>query len=305
MIAIADESSVLVPRSRNGVLSGPARVLRFFRRWPVVSSTVLVVLVVTAVFAPLVAPHDPLEHDLKKRNTPPAFVAGGTWEHPLGTDILGRDLLSRMIYGARVSLTVASVGLVTGLLIGTTLGLWAGWFGGVIDEVITRAVDIWAGIPFIMLALAIAVVLGTSLTTITILLVMVSWNSAIRQVRAQVFILRDREYVASAKISGASTARLLFVHMLPGVLHLVVVVATFRIGGLILTESFLSFLGAGIPPPTPSWGNMVADGRNYLRTAWWLAVFPGVAIFMVSASLVFLGDWLRDFTDPRLRQLAG
>lgn len=279
------------------------RVIRFFTRWPIVSGAIVTVMITVAVFAPLLAPHDPYHHSLGDRNLPPAFMEGGTRSHLLGTDVLGRDLLSRIMYGARVSLTVASVGLLSGLIIGTTLGLWAGWFGGIVDEVITRAVDIWAGIPFIMLALAIALVLGTSLTTIAILLVMVSWSAFVRQVRAQVLTLKTRDYVAAAQISGASTGRILLNHMLPGVMHLVTVIATVRVGGLILTEAFLSFLGAGIPPPTPSWGNMVAEGRNYLRDAWWIAVFPGIAIFLVTASVTFMGDWLRDYMDPRLRQL--
>ena len=277
-------------------------VLHVFTRWPVISATVILVMSLTAIFAPLIAPHDPYDHSLLRRNLPPVF-SGGTWEYPLGTDVLGRDLLSRMMHGARVSLMVASVGLVSGGLIGITLGLWAGWFGGVIDEIITRIVDIWTGIPFILLALVIALVLGQSIITIGLLLVLVSWSGFVRQVRAQVLIIRTLDYVAAAQINGASTTRILIRHLVPGVLHIILVIATVRVGQLILVESFLSFLGAGIPPPTPSWGNMVSEGRNYLRDAWWIAILPGVAILMITSALTFIGDWLRDFTDPRLRQL--
>ena len=290
------------------------KMFRFFRRWPVLSSTILAGMIIMAVFAPLITTNDPEKANLRHRNYPPFFqdaeadakqVEKGREEanYFLGTDQLGRDLWSRLAYGARISLAVAAVSLVSGVLIGTALGLTAGWYGGVIDELITRFVDVWLGLPFILIALVIALVLGTSFLTVFILLVLLAWTPFVRQIRAEVLSLKNREYVLSAQIAGASTTRILLRHLLPGVINTVIVIATFRIGQLILVEAFLSFLGAGIPPPTPAWGAMISDGRGYLRDAWWISVFPGMAIFLTVASMSFFGDWLRDRLDPRLRQV--
>ena len=294
---------------------GPIRsTLRFFRRWPVISGIILTTMIFVAIFAPLVSAGDPEEANLRHRNYPPFFqdsaadayqIEKGREEanYFLGTDQLGRDLWSRLAYGARISLSVAAVSLVSGILIGTALGLIAGYYGGLVDELITRFVDVWLGLPFILIALVIAMVLGTSFITVFILLALLAWTGFVRQVRAEVLTLKNREYVFSAQIAGASVARILIRHLLPGVINTVIVIATFRIGQLILVEAFLSFLGAGIPPPTPTWGAMIADGRGYLRDAWWISVFPGVAILLTVASMSFFGDWLRDRLDPRLRQV--
>ncbi len=278
------------------------RTVAFLRRWPLISGVILTVLVSMAVFAPLIAPADPEGFSLRNINVPPMWQQGGSGEHILGTDTLGRDVLSRLIFGARVSMMVAAVSLVSGVLIGTALGLLAGWFGGIVDEMITRLVDVWMGMPFILVALVISLALGSGLRTIILLLALLAWTPFVRQVRAEVLTLKSREYVLAAQVSGASTLRIMVVHLLPGVMNTIIVIATFRIASLILVEAFLSFLGAGIPPPTPAWGNMIAEGRNFLQDAWWLSFFPGVAILLTAASLSFLGDWIRDFTDPRLRQ---
>ncbi|MDA0684992.1 MAG: ABC transporter permease [Chloroflexi bacterium] len=291
-----------------------ALTLRFFRRWPVLSVFILSVMVIMAIFAPLITTNDPEKSNLLHRNYPPMFqdaeadakqVEKGREEgnYLMGTDQLGRDLWSRLAYGARVSLSVAVVSLFSGTLIGVALGLVAGWYGGLIDEAITRFVDVWLGLPFILVALVIAVVLGTSLVTVFILLALLSWTPFVRQIRAEVLSLKHREYVLAATVSGSSTMRILLRHLLPGVMNTIIVIATFRIGQLILIEAFLSFLGAGIPPPTPAWGGMINDGRGYLRDAWWISMFPGAAIFFTVASMSFFGDWLRDRLDPRLRQL--
>ena len=198
---------------------------------------------------------------------------------------------------------VVVVAMVSGTVIGTALGLISGYAGGVIDEIITRLVDIWLGFPFIMLALIVAVTIGPGIAVMMGLLALVAWPPFVRNVRAEVLTLRERDFVALARISGASSFRILMRHILPGVLNTVMVIATLRIGQLILTESFLSFIGAGIPPPTPTWGGIIADGREYLRDAWWVSVFAGIAIGLTVLALNFLGDWMRDTFDPRLRQV--
>jgi peptide/nickel transport system permease protein len=273
------------------------------RRWPWISASILTLLVFTAIFADVISPHPPLQHDLSERNLPPAWVEDGSANHLLGTDVIGRDLLSRLMHGTRISLMVAAVALVSGTVIGTGLGLASGYFGGVLDEVITRMVDIWLGLPFILVALAVVVVLGASLITTGILLVLLAWTPFVRQVRAEVLSLKTRDYISAARIAGASVPRIFLRHLLPGVVNTVIVIATLSVGGLILVEAFLSFLGAGIPPPTPAWGSMISDGREYLRDAWWISVFPGLAIFLTVASMNFIGDWIRDYLDPRLRQI--
>ena len=276
----------------------------FLRRWPVLSAAIIIILTFVAIFAPWIVPHDPLDSVLLERNVPPAWYEEGTMKYPLGKDPIGRDVLSRLIMGTRISLMIVAVSMIVGTVVGTGLGLIAGFKGGIIDEIIMRAVDIWFGIPFILVALIIAVVVGPGLTTMMGLLALASFGGFVRQVRAEVLSLKERDYVALARVAGASTTRILMVHILPGVSSTVMVIATMSTGGLILAESFLSFVGAGVPPPTPTWGAMVADGRGYMRDAWWITVVPGVAILITVMSLNFLGDWLRDKLDPRLRQLV-
>ena len=280
------------------------RYSKFLRRWPVLSAAIIVILTFVAITAPWIVPHDPLDSVLLERNVPPAWYEEGTMKYPLGKDPIGRDVLSRLIMGTRISLMIVAVSMIVGTVVGTGLGLIAGFKGGIIDEVIMRAVDIWFGIPFILVALIIAVVVGPGLTTMMGLLALASFGGFVRQVRAEVLSLKERDYVALARVAGASTTRILMVHILPGVSSTVMVIATMSTGGLILAESFLSFVGAGVPPPTPTWGAMVADGRGYMRDAWWITVVPGVAILITVMSLNFLGDWLRDKLDPRLRQLV-
>ena len=280
------------------------RYWKFLRRWPVLSAAIIVILTFVAIFAPLIVPHDPLDSVLLERNVPPAWYEEGTMKYPLGKDPIGRDVLSRLIMGTRISLMIVAVSMIVGTVVGTGLGLIAGFKGGIIDEIIMRAVDIWFGIPFILVALIIAVVVGPGLTTMMGLLALASFGGFVRQVRAEVLSLKERDYVALARVAGASTTRILMVHILPGVSSTVMVIATMSTGGLILAESFLSFVGAGVPPPTPTWGAMVADGRGYMRDAWWITVVPGVAILITVMSLNFLGDWLRDKLDHRLRQLV-
>jgi len=230
--------------------------------------------------------------------------AGGSSKHWLGTDQLGRDLLSRIIYGARISLLAAAVTLGVGGSIGVLLGLVAGWYGGVVDEAVMRFVDILLAIPLVLIALAMVATLGQSLTIIVAVLTIFIWPRFARQLRGEVLQLKTLDYVALAKVAGASIPRILFIHIFPGVINTLIVLATLQVGFVILVESTLSFLGAGVPPPTPAWGSMVAEGRDFLAGAWWISTMPGVAILLTVMSLNLFGDWLRDTLDPRLRQLA-
>ena len=280
-----------------------ASVWYYARRWPLMPMAIVVLLAVSAVFAPLIAPYDPTQGDLNRRNIPPMWDAEGTANHVLGTDPLGRDILSRLVFGARISLLIAVIVLSFGAIGGTTLGLVAGYYGGQIDEVAMRFVDLTLAIPFILVALVVVIVLGQSLFVIIALLVVFSWSGFARHTRAETLQIKTMDYVAMANVAGSSTMRILYKHILPGVLNTIVIVTTLSIGGLILTESTLSFLGVGVPPPTPAWGLMVADGRTYITAAWWVTVFPGIAILITVLSMNFLGDWLRDRWDPRLRQV--
>ena len=287
-----------------------ARYWRFFRRYPVLPMFVVVTIIIFAIFAPLIAPHDPLVGNLRDQDRPPAWQATspisgkeGMTKFLLGTDPLGRDILSRIIWGARFSMIIAGIVIVTGAVGGTILGMVAGYFGGIWDEALMRLVDLTLGVPFILVALATVVVFGSSITLVISLLILFSWSGFARQVRAETLRLRTADYVAQALIAGASSTRIIVRHIVPGVTNTVMVIASLNIGQLILTEATLSFLGVGIPKPNPAWGSMVADGRAYINTSYWIALFPGIMIFLVSFAFNFLGDWIRDRLDPKLRQL--
>ena len=273
------------------------------RRWPVVPVLIILVLASCAIFAPLIAPHSPTAAVIRERNTPPSWMEGGTSKHLLGADQQGRDVLSRVIYGARVSMVVAAIAVSASLVVGTTLGLLSGYFGGLADEAVMRLVDLSLAIPLILIALVLVIVFGQSFSLLLVILAATAWSGYARQVRAESLQLREMDYVLAARIAGASSIRIMFRHMLPGVVPTITVIASLQVGSLILVEAILSFLGAGIPPPTPSWGSRIADGRDYLATAWWIAIFPGVAIFFTVLAFNFIGDWLRDFMDPKLKQL--
>ena len=284
----------------------PARIARKIwqlRRWPLIPMFFLALFVITGVFAPLIAPHDPERGGLRDRNLPPAWEAGGSPEFLLGTDHLGRDMLSRVIFGARISLAVAGVTLGVGMVIGVASGLIAGWYGGWLDEFLMRIVDIKLAIPTILLALVLVLALGQSFLIIVAILAIAVWPRFARNVRGEVLQLKTMDFVALAKVAGASTPRILFIHIFPGVINTLIVLATLEVGIVILLESTLSFLGAGVPPPTPAWGSMVSDGRDRLAVAWWISTMPGLAIMLVVLSMNLFGDWLRDRLDPRLRQL--
>jgi len=273
------------------------------RRWPIIPVFILILLVVAAIFAPLLAPHNPVRNSLFDRNDEPAWHPDSSGKFILGADPMGRDVLSRIIYGARVSLMVAAIAIAMGIIVGTALGLIAGYFGGYVDEIVVRIMDVNAAMPFLLLALIVVMVFGASLSVLMGVLALSTWAGPARLVRGQTLQIKTFDYVSLAQIAGASTFRILYKHVFPGVMNTVVVAATLSVGSVILSEAILSFLGAGVPPPTPTWGSMVSDGRDYLGSAWWVAFFPGMAIFLTVLACNFIGDWLRDRFDPRLRQL--
>ena len=274
------------------------------RRYPVISVFVLLfVLIIPAIFANVLAPHNPITGNLPDRLKPPAWVEGGSAKYLLGTDTLGRDILSRMIFGARISLSVSLVALLIGGAIGTVLGLIAGYFGKWVDSVIMRLVDMMLSMPLILIALVLVVVfqhgVGTTIGVVALLL----WARYARLIRAQVLTIKEQDFISRARVAGASDFRIIARHIFPNVVNTLIVVATLQVGVVILLEATLSFLGAGIPRPQPSWGAIVSDGRDYIATAWWISVIPGLAIMMTVLSMNMLGDWLRDRLDPKLRQI--
>ena len=288
-----------------------SKIFYVIRRWPVIPILILSIMVFIAVFAPLISPMGPKEINLRGRAAPPIWEKEWYDANPkneitylLGADHVGRDVLTRMFYGARISLAVAVISLTAGVVIGSAIGLVSGYYGGFIDEFSMRAVDVWNALPFLLIAILAAVTFGQEVWIVMVLLALVAWAGNVRNVRAEVLTLKTRDYVSLAKIAGASDFRILMRHIFPGVVNTIVVLATLRVGGLILAEASLSFLGAGIPAQTPTWGNMISEGREWLSTAWWIAMFPGIAILLVVMSVNFFGDWLRDRWDPRLRQLS-
>jgi peptide/nickel transport system permease protein len=263
--------------------------------------TILMVVTASAIFAPVISPADPLNQEVSVRLKPPTLEGGDGRAHLLGTDHLGRDILSRLIFGARISLVIGISAVALAGTLGTLLGLVAGYGGGRTDDICMRLTDTMLAMPFILLALAVIAVLGSSLRNIIFVLGITSWVSYARVVRAEVLTLRTREFVSAAQALGGRGARIIFRHLLPNVLTPVIVIATLEIARMIILESALSFLGLGVQPPTPTWGGMLADGRAYLSTAWWLATFPGLCIMLSVLGINLLGDWLRDILDPRLR----
>ena len=339
-----------------------ARMVRDVRRYPILATAVLVlVLIVPAIFAPLIAPQDPVQGNLRDRLVPPAWVGekvqvktvveqvapqnfateitqadakrlveakraqlkgvsniedlvighqvavvakpGGTSKHLLGADKLGRDILSRMIYGSRVSIIIAGIAIAISGVIGTGLGVMAGYYGGWVDGLIMRMVDVSLAIPIILLALVLVVSQGPGFDTVIIVLVVLLWARYARLARGETLSIRTRDFVARAKVAGASDARIMLKHVVPNIFNSLIVLATLQVGFVIVLESTLSFLGAGIPRPTPAWGLMVADGRELIVTAWWVAFFPGLAILFTCLSINLLGDWLRDRLDPKQNQV--
>ena len=264
----------------------------------------LLVLVIPAIFAEVIAPYDPLEAPggIRARLQPPVF-AGGTWDHVLGTDKTGRDMLSRVIHGSRVSIVISIIGIAIAGSIGITLGIISGYFGGKVDAVIMRLVDVSLSIPPVLLALSLATALSPSFKTVIIVVGALLWSIYCRQVRGDTLAVRQQDYIARARVCGASHFRIMTKHILPNITNTLIVLATLQVGLVILLEAGLSFLGVGLSRPTPAWGLMVADGRELIIRAWWVALWPGLAILLTVFGFNLLGDWLRDRLDPKLRQI--
>ncbi len=340
-----EETAQLVTYSDRG--SNPITLIWYYlRRYPVIPMFILSLLLIAAIIGPYVAPFPRdkgFEHDrnlglwersrasyiplggrtieeLRFRSCDMIDPSGGLRSenieqcgklHVLGADHAGRDIFSRLLHGSRISIAVVTFSLTSGMILGTLVALFSGYYGGVLDELVTRFVDIWNALPFIMVAIVVTQLFGAKIDVLLwkvdmllFVLMLVAWVGFVRVIRAEVFVLRELDYVAAARVAGASDIRIIWRHLVPGIMNTVIVVASLNTSGLILAESTLSFVGAGIQPPTPAWGVMTNQGRDYLFEAPHMTLVPGFAIFLVVLSMNFLGDWLRDRLDPRLRQIA-
>lgn len=288
-------------------MSGGSAFVRGWTGWlregmrgaPVLATGLVALFVLAAVFAPWVVPHDPAEQNFLASLAPPFWEAEGGLSNLLGGDNLGRDILSRIIYGARLSLVISLFAIALAGTVGVLLGLIAGYVGGALDSLIMRIVDAFLAMPFILMALGFVAALGPSVTNIIIVMGITNWARYARLVRGEVLGVKSRDYVALARVAGQPRWRIGIKHILPNVTNSIIVLATLDLGRVIILESSLSFLGLGVQPPDISWGLMLSDGRAYTTVAWWLTVMPGLAILLAVLSLNIFGDWLRDRLDPR------
>ena len=274
---------------------------RWRDRAAVLGLGVIAAAVLVAALAPVLAPGDPLKGDLLERLSPPAWAPGGSLAHPLGTDTLGRDVLSRLIH-ARVSLVVGFTTVLIAGVVGVVLGVVGGYYGGRLDEAVMRVGDVQLAFPVLLLGVALLAVLGASLGNLVFVLALSGWITYARIVRGEALSVKERGFVEAARALGAGNGHVIRRHVLPNVWAPLVVVATFSVARMIIAEASLSFLGLGVPPPAPNWGAMLDEGRNYITTGWWLALFPGLAILLVVLGINVVGDWLRDLLDPRLER---
>lgn len=274
------------------------------RELPWFPGVVLAALVLTAVFAAYLAPQSPTEGDITQKLIPPIWMERGDWEHPLGTDRFGRDVLSRIIYGSRISLLVSLIAIGVAGTFGTALGLISGYRGGLIDAVLMRLTDIALSLPLILIAVVLVAVSEPSFGNVILVIALLLWPRFARQVRGETLAIKQQDFVALAVVAGRSSWWIMSRHIFPNVVPTLLVITTLQVGYVILLEGTLSFLGVGVPPPNPAWGLMIADGRGFLATAWWISLFPGLAMLLIVLAVNLMGDWLRDHLDPKLRQLG-
>ncbi|MBD2845386.1 ABC transporter permease [Paenibacillus sp. IB182496] len=269
-----------------------------------VGALIVVTVVLLAALAPLLAPHDPADVEPLQRLKPPVWMEGGLPGHLLGTDNLGRDILSRIVYGAQVSLLVGIGAVLVSGAVGAVLGLVSGYFGGWINALIMRVADAFLAIPTILLMLVVLAVVGPGLTTLIFVIGFTNWVPYARVVRGEVLSIKERDFVKAAQAVGARSGRILYKHILPNIISSFIVISGMSVATTIILEASLSFLGLGITSPDVSWGGMLSDGRSYVATSWWVATFPGIAITVTVLGVIFLGDWLRDVLDPRMKERA-
>ena len=274
------------------------------RDLPWFPGVVLAALVFAAVFAAFLAPQSPTAGDITQKLIPPVWMEGGEWEHPLGTDRFGRDVLSRIIYGSRISLLVSLIAIGVAGTFGTLLGLISGYRGGLTDTVLMRLTDVGLSLPTILIAVVLVAVSEPSFRNVVLIIALLLWPRFARQMRGETLAIREQDFVALAVVAGRSSAWIIWRHVFPNVVPTLLVISTLQVGYVILLEGTLSFLGVGVPPPSPAWGLMIADGRGFLATAWWISLFPGMAMLLTVLAVNLLGDWLRDHLDPKLRQLG-
>jgi peptide/nickel transport system permease protein len=274
------------------------------REFPLIPALILGVIAMVAIFANLLAPHNPEIGSLTARFRPPFWETGGTTKYLLGTDQLGRDVLSRLIFGARVSMVVGLTAVIFSGVIGTVLGIISGYLGGWVDQVIMRLTDTWLALPALTFAIFLAAIVGPSMWNIVLILGITYWTRYARVIRGEVLSLKEREFVRLAIVAGCSKRAIMWRHIMPNIINTAIVLGTLELGVVIITEATLSFLGVGVPPPEPAWGLMLSDGKQSLMVGrWWLTVFPGLCIMLMVLSANLLGDWLRVKLDPQLRQL--
>lgn len=296
--AVAEESQQM--DLALGRLRSAWGIVRQVPRFPL---AVLTALVLTAILAPLLAPHSPTLGDISSTLIKPLWMEGGTWDHPLGTDRFGRDVFSRIIFGTRISLLVSLTAILVTGTIGTTVGLIAGYKGGKVDAILMRLADVGLSMPLILMAVVLAAVTEPSLRNVILIIALLLWPRVARLIRGETLAVKEQDFVALARVAGRSSPYIMWRHIFPNVVPTLLVISTLQIGEVILLEGSLSFLGVGVPPPNPAWGLMIADGRGFLATAWWISLFPGLAMLLTVLAVNLFGDWLRDRLDPKLRQM--
>ena len=274
------------------------------RDLPWFPGVVLAALVLTAVFAAYLAPQSPTAGDITQKLIPPIWMERGDWEHPLGTDRFGRDVLSRIIYGSRISLLVSLIAIGVAGTFGTALGLISGYRGGLIDVILMRLTDIALSLPIVLIAVVLVAVSEPSFGNVILVIALLLWPRFARQIRGETLAIKQQDFVSLAVVAGRSSWWIMSRHIFPNVVPTLLVITTLQVGYVILLEGTLSFLGVGVPPPNPAWGLMIADGRGFLATAWWISLFPGLAMLLIVLAVNLMGDWLRDHLDPKLRQLG-